>query len=143
VHFETHPDSNEGSRRRVDRSFGRKLKPYYEEVVQTLPDVVKTFLDEKPLMALPGVSDIRRIYVPEMVISLHRVHVEAGNTINKGLLMNALELAADVADPAKNILDTFKGTGRLEEYVEELAAASRSILGAAQGGTEGLGIWAV
>ena len=57
--------------------------------------------------------------------------------------MNALELAADVADSEMEILKTFKGTGRLEEYVEEIAAASRNILGATQDGAKDIGIWTV
>ena len=117
------------------------MKPYYDKVLRTLPVTVKTFLDEPSLLTLQGVSEIRAIYVPEMVISLHRVHVEAGNSINKALLMNALELAADVADSEREILKTFKGTGRLEEYVEEIAAASRNILGATQDGAKDVGIW--
>lgn len=123
------------------------MKPLYETVLQTLPDVVKSFLGSQVLLSLPFIPEIRRAYVPEMVLSLHRVHVEAGRWIYKGLLRSALDLAADVADPDRTILDTFIETGRLEEYVDEIAAVSRVILGAVQEGTKDgkdqLGIWSV
>jgi hypothetical protein len=92
---------------------------------------------------LSGIPKIRGIYIPEMVLALHEVYLEAGQIINKNYYMNALELANDVASPGKNILDTFRSTGRLAEYVDAIAAASRKILGATQEGAKDLGIWTV
>ncbi|KAI5855637.1 107-domain-containing protein [Tricharina praecox] len=128
---------------RPDRTTARRLKPVYDKVVRYLAPMVKDFCDEEQLLQLTGIRQIRQIYVPEMVIALHNVYMDAGNYINPSYMMNALELTAEVANPGKNILDTFRETGRLAEYVDVIAAASRTLLGATQDGAKDLVIWAV
>ena len=125
--------------RRQDRVFARNLKPKFDDVVKILPAV----LDNVELSKYPGMSKIHDIYIPEMVLALHNVYLEAGLFINKTYFMNALKLATDVADPDKHILDTFRATGRLSEYVDAVATASRTILGATQEGAKDLEIWTV
>jgi len=129
--------------RRPDRTTARRLKPVYDKVIKYLPPVVKDFCDDDELLDLSGIRQIRQIYVPEMVIALHNVYMDAGTYINKHYMMNALELTTEVADPGKNILDTFRETDRLAEYVDVIAAASRTILGATQDGAKDLAIWTV
>ncbi|KAI5819747.1 107-domain-containing protein [Pyronema omphalodes] len=129
---------------RIDRTLPRKLKPLYESATRSLPEILKSFLDEPVFLSMPGVGTIRSLYIPELVIALHRVHVEAGRLINKAYYMNALELAAEIADPERNVVDCFVGTGRLEEYVEEIAAVSKCVQIAAQeSGKEKEAIWGV
>ncbi len=110
-----------------------------------MPDLIKTFFDDPTLLSIPNIPTIRNIYIPELVFALHRLYVDAGRLINKTLLTETLELATVVADPRYSVLLTFENTGRLEEYVKEVAAGSRGILGANQTGKGGkaLGIWGV
>ena len=136
------------TRRGQDRSWGRKLKPLYEDVVENLPDVVKNFLTAPSLESVPLIPEIRRAYVPEMVLALHKVHVDAGRHIHPSLLMCAYELVNEVA--SSSILKTFMDTGRLEEYVEAAASVSKLVLDAGQNALiaktkqdSGLGIWSV
>lgn len=132
-----------------DRSWGRKLKPLYEDVVESLPDVVKNFLTSSSLAAIPYIPEIRRAYVPEMVLALHKVHVDAGRHISPTLLVCAYDLVNEVA--SSSILKTFMDTGRLEEYVEAAANVSKLVLDAGQNAlmtktkqdVSGLGIWSV
>ncbi|KAA8894089.1 nuclear pore protein 84/107 [Sphaerosporella brunnea] len=129
---------------RQDRGFTRKLMPHYAEVTESLFRVVDLFLDDVQFLATPAASKIREIYIPEMVLALHQVHLEAGNLMGKKHYMNALELANVVAHPDKHILDAFRTSGRLAEYVDAIAAVSRKILGASKEGKDrDLGIWTV
>jgi nuclear pore complex protein Nup107 len=128
----------------MDRAYKAKLKAVYGEVENTVPEVVKTLLDEPAITSLPSIPTVRNIYIPELVLALHRFYVEAGKYMEPRVVTNALELATVVADPERNILDTFRATGRLAEYVDQIAGASRNVLGAAQeGAKEAQGIWTV
>jgi nuclear pore complex protein Nup107 len=127
----------------MERTFKHKLQPIYERIVHTVPEAIQSLLNAPSLLEVPSIRIIRNIYLPELVLALHRVHVEAGLYINRQLLIQTLELSTIVADPTRTILDTFTETGRLAEYVDEIAGASRNILGGAQDGVKGMSIWSV
>jgi len=112
-------------------------------VIKILVPVVKDFCEDDELLELTGIRQIRQIYVPELVIALHNVYMDAGNYINSSYMMKALELTNEVADPLKSILDTFRESGRLAEYVDVVVATSRAILAATQDGAKDLAIWTV
>lgn len=129
----------------ADRSFKKTLTVAFERVQTNAFETAKNFLEYERFAALSSISTIRNIYVPELVIALHRIYIEAGHFINPSLLSNTLQLAMIVADPDRNVLRPFEETGRLKEYVDELAGASRGILGVAQEGraSDALKIWSV
>lgn len=132
---------------RPGRDWKTSLSTVYDNVHTKLSDTIKNWLEDT-LTGAPSsydasfIREIRNIYIPELTFALHDVYIEAGKWIGKTLLANCLELATVVADPERNVLDTFVQTGRVEEYVCAVAGASRSVLGA---GMEkgGLGIWNV
>ena len=78
---------------------------------------------------------IRNIYIPDLILSLHSVYTDAGRYVDKGLLTQTLELAVIVGSMTKEgqeIVKCFVETGKLREYVTNVAEASKMILGAAQ-----------
>lgn len=78
---------------------------------------------------------IRNIYIPDLILSLHSVYTDAGRYVDKSLLTQTLELATIVGSMTKEgqeIVKCFVETGKLREYVTNIAEASKMILGAAQ-----------
>lgn len=80
-------------------------------------------------------QSIRNIYIPDLILALHNVYTEAGRYLRRNLLTQALELAAVIgsnSNEGQQILKCFVVRGKLREYVDNIAEASRMILGAAQ-----------
>ncbi|KAI5780531.1 nuclear pore protein 84/107 [Geopyxis carbonaria] len=128
---------------RIDRAHKDELRNLFQEATDRLLEVIQNLLDMPDMLALPGVVDIRNMYVPEMVLALHQTYVEASKLLSKQWLVHSLDLAVIVADPEKSILKTFQEAGRLEEYVNDIARASRDMLGVAQEGGRGTAATAV
>lgn len=71
------------------------------------------------------------MYIPEMVFALHNLYIDGGKSLHKRWYAKALDLSCTVADPDKSLQGAFIESGRLQEYVQELARVSTLMLGAA------------
>ncbi|KAL7271557.1 Nucleoporin nup84 [Rhizina undulata] len=128
---------------RPERSFKTILMDPFNKIVSHLPSIVNSWLDAE-YSAQPELERIRNIYIPELTLALHNVYVDAGVWIHKSIFPNVLELSTVVTDPARRVINTLIDTGRVDEYLQEVARASRLMLSAGTGESgKGLGIWNV
>lgn len=103
----------------------------FDKAWNRLEEALDGFLDEERMLAIPGIREIRRMYIPEMVFALHNLYIDGGKSLHRRWYTKALDLSCTVADPEKSFLEPFMESGRLEEYVQELARVSSLVLGAA------------
>ncbi|RPB28299.1 nuclear pore protein 84/107 [Terfezia boudieri ATCC MYA-4762] len=124
---------------KLDRAYKSELEQAYEDVQSYALPIAKTWLiasaaDSQEEHA-QQLQSIRNIYIPDLILALHNVYTEAGRYLRRNLLTQTLELAAVVgsnSNEGQQILKCFVETGKLREYVDNIAEASRMILGAAQ-----------
>ncbi|KAF8415824.1 107-domain-containing protein [Tirmania nivea] len=145
---------------KLDRAYKSELEQAYEDIQSYTLPIAKTWLiasaaDSQEEYA-EQLQSIRNIYIPDLILALHNVYTEAGKYLRRNLLTQTLELAAVVgsnSNEGQQILKCFVEAGKLREYADNIAEASRMILGAAQAsgrdisrkgsGGAGLQIWNV
>ncbi|KAF8477383.1 nuclear pore protein 84/107 [Kalaharituber pfeilii] len=119
-----------------DRGYKSDLEHAYEGVQSNTLPCAKTWLNTAYTKEeAERIQTIRNTYIPDLILALHNVYIEAAHLIRRGLLMQTLDLAASVglnSAEGHEIVKCFIQTGRLREYVDKIAEASRFILDAGQ-----------
>lgn len=117
--------------------YKNELEQAYESIQSYTLPISKTWLigsiGDSPLDQAEQLQSIRNTYIPDLILALHNVYTDAGRYLRKSLLTQTLELASVVgsnSDDGQQILRCFIETGKLKEYVDSIAEASRMILGA-------------
>jgi nuclear pore complex protein Nup107 len=71
---------------------------------------------------------LREAYLPETLLAYIASLQFAGNALTRDFLMECMELSALIAEEDSDLLDLFIETGRMQELVEALAMASKTLL---------------
>ena len=81
-------------------------------------------------------EEIRKAYLPEVVLAYVSVLHFAGYAISRDLLLRCMDLGATVAAPDSDVAACFMSVGRMSELVDALAFTSKSILRANEQGSK-------
>lgn len=77
----------------------------------------------------PDTTNLKRAYIPEIVITYLSVLQTASFLLNRDSAVKAMEVATMVADPSNEWLqELFLKTGRMSELVDTLAKVSQAML---------------
>ena len=93
-------------------------------------DYLSQPMDEAEATAL---DDIRRWYLPEIVLAYHGVLYFAGHAISRSWLVECMSLAQVVATNS-TLTDAFVESGRMRELVTAFALSSQAMLHAHEHG---------
>lgn len=81
-----------------------------------------------------AISIARRLYIPDLTLALHTVYLDAGRLLHRQHYTKVLDLAVTIADSRNDsTLRAWRAAGRLGEYVQAVAEASKAVLGASEG----------
>ncbi len=83
------------------------------------------------------VAEIRKAYLPEVLLAYTSVLHFAGHAISREMLLKSMEFAASVAAQGSDIAACFVSAGRMHELVDALAITSKAILKANEQGSKG------
>ena len=111
------------------------LRNHLEDVIASMAPIVKGILLQSTDEAeAEDLNYIRLNYVPELVIAYISVLQTAGSIISRECLLDAMDLANDVADSKNNgsesngLQECFVQAGRMKELVECFALVSKAML---------------
>ena len=71
---------------------------------------------------------LREAYLPETLLAYIVSLQFAGNVLTRDFLMECMQISALIAEENSDLLKPFIETGRMQELVEALAMASKSLL---------------
>jgi nuclear pore complex protein Nup107 len=71
---------------------------------------------------------LREAYLPETLLAYIVSLQFAGNVLTRDFLMECMELSALIAEEGSDLLSVFIETGRMQELVDALAMASKTLL---------------
>jgi nuclear pore complex protein Nup107 len=99
------------------------------DAIQTVFDALIPSLDDSHSPDTPDMINLKRAYVPEIVIAYLSVLQSASFFLNRDLAIKAMEVATLVADEDNAWLqELFLQTGRMSELVDTLAQVSKAML---------------
>jgi nuclear pore complex protein Nup107 len=75
----------------------------------------------------PDFVDIREAYLPETVLTYISALHFVGTTVSRDNLLEAMELAAVIAEKGSDVAQLFVKVGRMKELVEAFASASKAL----------------
>ncbi|KAI1003649.1 Nucleoporin [Podosphaera aphanis] len=76
----------------------------------------------------PDLKSIREAYLPETLLAYITTLQNAGLSLSRDFLLEAMEVSSILAEEDSDILELFLQTGRLQEMVDNLARASKTLL---------------
>jgi len=80
--------------------------------------------------------EIRKAYLPEVLLAYNSVLHFAGHAISREMLLKSMEFAAGVAAQGSDVAACFVSVGRMRELVDALAITSKAILKANEQGSK-------
>jgi nuclear pore complex protein Nup107 len=106
----------------------KKIKELLDNITNVFDTLIPS-LSETHSSDTPDLTNLKRAYVPEIVITYLSVLQSASFILNRDSAVKAMEVANLVADVNSEWLqDLFLKTGRMSELVETLAQVSQAML---------------
>ncbi|KAJ4332364.1 Nucleoporin nup84 [Ascochyta clinopodiicola] len=106
-----------------------------KEIKETLDNITNIFDALLPSLAethsadTPDTTNLKRAYIPEIIITYLSVLQSASFLLNRDTALKAMEVATLIADPGSEWLQSlFLATGRMSELVATLAQVSKAML---------------
>jgi nuclear pore complex protein Nup107 len=106
----------------------KKIKELLDNITNIFDALIPS-LAETHFHDTPDTTNLKRVYIPEIVIAYLSVLQSASFFLNRDLAIKAMEVATLVADANSEWLqDLFLATGRMSELVDTLAQVSQAML---------------
>lgn len=107
----------------------KKIKDLFETIVSTLEPLLDSFLDSLDNSPDADAWALKKIYIPEIVLTYISIVQAAAYFTNRDLATKAMEIAVLVADEERDwVQRVFLETGRMTELVGALAEVSKAML---------------
>lgn len=113
----------------AERNWRGQLAKAFQPTRATIQPLLKGWLMTSPNEVLQAEFKLlREAYLPETLLAYIVSLQFAGNVLTRDFLMECMELSALIAEEGSDLLSVFIETGRMQELVDALAMASKTLL---------------